>query len=145
VVQTPQQTTPQQATAVVQTPAPSTASPGLTSRACDQNISASQDASCPLAENVFYELWEQSNAEPVANTNQTVDAYSPASQQTFAFTCDADSETLTCVSDSDSSDVVTFSNSAVYDYTQADANAYAKSGSQDDRVRQPISGTCQVG
>jgi hypothetical protein len=128
---------PTQTTTVIQAPAPNggssgaggsqSISEGLTYRTCDQNVSASQDASCPLAENVFCELWEQSNAETLANTNHNVSAYSPASRQTFTFDCEADGETVTCVSDSDPSDAVTFPNSAIYEYTQADANAYASS------------------
>lgn len=138
LVQTPATTTvvqPAPTTTLVQ-PAPQTTvapapvvsvSAGLSFRACDQNISASQDASCPLAENVFYELWEQNNGQTLADTTQTVSAYSPVSQSSFAFTCGADSETVTCVSNSDASDAVTFPLAALYDYTQADAAAYASS------------------
>ncbi|MGA2924734.1 MAG: hypothetical protein ABSG43_01880 [Solirubrobacteraceae bacterium] len=93
-------------------------------RACDQNISASADASCALAENVFYELWQQSDGNALANSTEGVSAYSPVSRATFTFECGADSYSVTCTSDSDSADVVTFQISAIAEYTQADANEY---------------------
>jgi hypothetical protein len=96
-------------------------------RACDQNISASHDASCELAENVFYELWEQHHAEPVANSDDTVTAYSPVSHEDFTFQCNAGSDTVECVSDTDATDEVTFSIAAFDRYTPSDAAAYASS------------------
>jgi hypothetical protein len=122
VVQAPATTT-----TVIQAPPSSSpvpvAQPGL--RACDQNISASQDASCPLAENVFYELWEQANTAPLANTDHTVTAYSPVSQRSFTFDCSADSESVECVSETDANDEVTFSIGAFDQYTPSNAAAYA--------------------
>jgi hypothetical protein len=56
-----------------------------------------QDASCPRAENVFYELWERDNAESLVDTRHTVTAYGPVSRRGFTFNCNADSDTVKCI------------------------------------------------
>jgi hypothetical protein len=95
-------------------------------RACDPNVSASGATSCSLAENVFWALWEQSSGE---STDGTIEAYNPVSSSSGAFDCGSGSDTVTCVGTTDASVDVTFSTSAFYAYTRADANAYARSHS----------------
>jgi hypothetical protein len=89
----------------------SSSSAGL--RACDQNISANQYASCPFAENVFkaYASDYQANGQ---QSNVNVTAYSPVTNQSYAIDCTTDGVTVNCTGAS--SQVITFSLHAVQVY-----------------------------
>ena len=64
--------------------------------ACDQNISANGDTSCPFAENVFqaYASDYQANGE---QSNDVVSAYSPVTNQSYDMDCTTDGVTVNCV------------------------------------------------
>ena len=94
--------------------------------ACDQNVSASLSASCPFAENVFYEFYKQygGNTPP---SGGTIQAYSPTTSQKYTLQCSDTAGQITCTNESDPSAVVTFPESAVQSYTPALAAQYAAS------------------
>jgi hypothetical protein len=69
-------------------------------RSCDQNISADEATSCPLAENVFVSYWEDyesSGEEP----ETYLTAYSPTSQQSYGLNCTFDGTTVDCTGGSE--------------------------------------------
>jgi hypothetical protein len=88
------------------------ASPGNLT-ACDQNISAGPYTSCPFAENVFQAYAEgyQANGE---QSNDTVNASSPVTHQSYNMDCVTDSVTVSCTGGNKS--FVTFSMHAVEVY-----------------------------
>ena len=65
---------------------PSVVSPTGNLTACDQNISAGPDTTCPFAENVFvaYAADYQANGE---QSNNTVNANSPVTHQSYNMDC----------------------------------------------------------
>jgi serine/threonine protein kinase len=81
-------------------PSPTTTASGNTGtptglHACDPNISANADTSCPFAENVFkaYATDYQTNGE---QSNDTVTAYSPATNQSYTVDCTTNGVTVDC-------------------------------------------------
>ncbi len=84
-------------------PARSVIPTGLT--ACDQNISVNSNTSCPFADNVFNEY--SIDAQQEGAGSYEVDAYSPATGQTYNDSCQLDSETQ-IVDCSHGSDLVQF-------------------------------------
>ncbi|MBV9195564.1 MAG: hypothetical protein JO168_15580 [Solirubrobacterales bacterium] len=94
-------------------------------RACDQNVSASSSASCPFAENVFYEFYLRYGSN--LPSGGPLNAYSPTTAQSYGLQCSDSQGQITCTNDSDPSAVVTFPESAVQNYTPAEAAKYAAS------------------
>jgi hypothetical protein len=81
-------------------PTEPTSSPSSSIRSCDQNISADEATSCPLAENVFVAYWEE--YESVGEEPETyVTAYSPTSQQSYGLSCTSDGTTVGCAGGSE--------------------------------------------
>ena len=81
-------------------PSPTTTASGNTGtptglHACDPNISANADTSCPFAENVFkaYATDYQNNGE---QSNDTVTAYSPVTNQSYTVDCTTNGVTVDC-------------------------------------------------
>jgi hypothetical protein len=74
---------------------PSVVSPTGNLTACDQNISAGPDTTCPFAENVFvaHAADYQANGE---QSNNTVNANSPVTQQSCNMGCANDGVTVGC-------------------------------------------------
>jgi hypothetical protein len=81
--------------------------------ACDSNISAGSQTSCPFAENVFVAYYYSYLAN--GPTSATVDAYSGATNQTYREGCSisGDGQTVTC---SHGTDLVTFPLAAIQVY-----------------------------
>lgn len=81
--------------------------------ACDQNISAGTDTTCPFAENVFvaYAADYQANGE---QSNNTVNANSPVTHQSYNMDCANDGVTVGCTGGNNS--FVTFPFHAVQVY-----------------------------
>jgi hypothetical protein len=75
------------------TPAPSAPAVGM--HACDQNISANQYTSCPFAANVFKAYAADYKANGVQSSD-TVTAFSPVTNQSYAMTCVTDGVTVSC-------------------------------------------------
>ncbi len=101
---------------------PSTApapAPSAGLHACDQNISASADTSCPFAENVFYEY----SQSPQNTSGQVMTVYSPATRSDYTVTCTPNQSNIDCSSDTGS--YTTFSEGSVAAYSPAEAQAYA--------------------
>lgn len=109
-------------------PAPSSSFTG-----CDQNISVTPDASCQFAENVFYEAWAQYNdGDWSADGGSSVDfdAYSPVTGQTYSVSCvntAGSAGNVICTNDDAPSAQIMFPASAIWAYTQSEADAYAAS------------------
>ena len=104
-------------------PSGSVASPeGLTEQY--GNISATQDVSYALANNVFYQYWKA-----IQNSSGTtsLSAWSSGTDAWYGADCSADGATVTCLisGTTDPNAEVQFPQSAVNAYTQAAANAYA--------------------
>jgi hypothetical protein len=86
---------------------------------CDQNIQAKVGTTtCPFAENVFWAYWTSSESS-------SLDVWSPAAQSRFATTCDSDGVQVTCTTSDNAT--VKFSQAALDNYSDAQANAYAGS------------------
>lgn len=94
------------------TPAPPSGSSGNTT-ACDQNISAGSDTSCPFAENVFRAYAEDYQAHGEQSSNK-VTATSPVTGQTYSMSCNNDGTTVTCTGGNNA--LVTFPFHAVQVY-----------------------------
>ncbi|MBV8910782.1 MAG: hypothetical protein JOZ89_08480 [Gammaproteobacteria bacterium] len=94
--------------------------------ACDQNVSASSSAGCSFAENVFYEFYQQYGATSMPSGG-TIRAYSPTAAQNYTLQCSYSDGQITCRNDAAPTSVVTFSESAVQNYTPAQAAKYAAS------------------
>jgi hypothetical protein len=105
------------------TPAPRSASPSARAaglHACDQNVFAGGQTSCPFAENVFYEYTQS----PQTSSGQVMTIYSPVTHQDYPVTCTPDQQgTVDCYSGATS--YTTFSQQAVAAYTPTEAAAYA--------------------
>ena len=75
----------------------STTAPSQTggTRACDQNISANANTSCPFAENVFrsYARDYQANGE---QSDDVISAFSPVTGQSYQMDCTNDGVTVNC-------------------------------------------------
>lgn len=63
--------------------------------ACDQNISAGPNTSCPFAENLFVSYWEEWK-EYGALPDMTVSAYSPITNRNYNMECVTDGITVDC-------------------------------------------------
>jgi len=86
--------------------------------ACDANISARRTTTtCPFAENTFYEYWASGEASSIS-------AYSPATQRTYRLECQHGT-TVRCTAGDGAE--VRFPVSAVWAYTDGQAQAYAAS------------------
>lgn len=116
-------------TTTVVTPAPSTItgvpnSGGLVNQY--GNISATSAVSSSLANNVFYQYWYNGGSG-----TETVSAWSSATDQYYTTTCTPDGAgNIDCYvsGTTDPYAEVAFSEAAVQDYTQANADAYVASG-----------------
>lgn len=64
-------------------------------QACDENISANEDTTCPFAENVFVSYWEEYEASGELPETY-VSAFSPSTGHTYGMTCYSDSVTVEC-------------------------------------------------
>jgi hypothetical protein len=111
-------------------PAPGQTSSWVGYRPCDPNISATPSASCPFAENVFYEVgtsWMNGQW----NTTQILplNVYSPTTSQSYPLECELAvvKSVVSCINDSATSSQIAFPLAAILAYTQAEANAYAAS------------------
>jgi hypothetical protein len=86
---------------------------------CDANISASTSTTtCGFAQNVFYEYWNH-------NGDGVITVYSPATHTTWQTYCTPDAGQVVC--ETDDGGVVKFSQSALANYSQDQADAYAAS------------------
>jgi hypothetical protein len=86
---------------------------------CDPNIQVKESTTtCGFAENVFWHYW-------TSGESGSLQVWSPATQSTFATTCQSDGEQIVCTT-SDYG-VVTFPEAAVDRYSQTQADAYADS------------------
>jgi hypothetical protein len=95
-------------------PAQRAASSGF--RRCDTNISAKKvTTTCGFASNAFYEYWTSNQAARIR-------VYSPATRRSFSTRCSVKAEYVECAT-SDGG-VARFSQGAVDDYSQAQADAY---------------------
>jgi hypothetical protein len=124
VVVPPGTTTPVPQTQAV-VPPTTTPSPGLPLHSVDQNISATPDISDSLAENVFYDYWN--------NGGSGSESYSSWSGKTFQYydvSASSDGSMVTALVSGTGQDgaYVTFPQSAVDNYTQAQADAFVNSG-----------------
>ena len=93
------------------------------------NISATADVSSSLANNVFYQYW---NNGGTSGSAETVSAWSAATGQYYTATCSPDSvgDTIDCYisGTTDPNAEVAFPYYAIQQYTQAQADAFANSG-----------------
>ena len=64
-------------------------------RYVDQNIQANSNTSDGPAENVFKAYWNTGNSTD-GWSDASVSAYSPASSQSYSFSCSTDQTTVTC-------------------------------------------------
>jgi hypothetical protein len=86
---------------------------------CDPNIQVKESTTtCGFAQNVFWHYWMSDEAG-------SLQVWSPATQSTFATTCDSDAEQIVCTTSDDG--VVKFPQTAVDLYSQAQADTYAAS------------------
>jgi hypothetical protein len=95
--------------------------------AVDSNISATTGISAGLASSVFYDYWANggTSAGP-----ESYSSWSPASQQYYSVNAASDGTTVTAYvsGTNDPNAKVVFSQQAINDYSQADANAFIASG-----------------
>ena len=110
-------------------PGVSYSSPSAGWYAVDANISATNDVSSSLANNVFYQYWNNGGS---SGGTETVSAWSSATGQYYNATCvpNASSSVVDCfvAGTTDPNAEVSFPLSAVQSYTQADADAFVSSG-----------------
>jgi hypothetical protein len=86
---------------------------------CDPNIQVKESTTtCEFAENVFWHYWTSGESD-------SLQVWSPATQSTFATTCESDGEQVVCTTSQDG--VVKFPHAAVDLYSQTQADAYAGS------------------
>jgi hypothetical protein len=86
---------------------------------CDPNIQVKESTTtCGFAENVFWHYW-------TSGETGSLQVWSPATQSTFATTCESDGEQVVCTTSQDG--VVKFPQTAVDLYSQTRAVAYARS------------------
>jgi hypothetical protein len=85
------------------------------------NLRVDADATCPFAQNVFWEYW---NALENVGSAEAISAYSDALGEWLEVTCE-DGGTIVCTTDSGSE--VRISQAALGGYTQAMADEYAES------------------
>lgn len=110
-----------------------TPAPSGSFSACDQNISVTQDASCPFAENVFYEAWNQYNAgvwSAQGGSSVDFEAYSPVTGRDYSISClnsAGSAGNIVCTNDNDPGAQIMFPASSIWAYTQSEADAYAAS------------------
>jgi hypothetical protein len=87
--------------------------------ACDANIRVkAATTTCAFAQNVFYEYWQAARSGQASS----IDAYSPASRQTYTLAC-ARRTSITCRADDGS--YVTFPGTAIDAYSADQAAKYA--------------------
>ena len=102
----------------------SDSTPGLYS--VDSNISATTGISSGLAANVFYDYWANGGSG-----DESYSSWSPSTQQHYDVSASSDGYTVTAYVYGTSiagSPYVTFSQKAISDYTQADADRFLASG-----------------
>jgi hypothetical protein len=86
---------------------------------CDPNIEVKESTTtCGFAENVFWHYW-------TSGESGSLQVWSPATQSTFATSCESDGEQVVCTTSQDG--VVKFPVAAVDLYSQRQADAYAGS------------------
>jgi hypothetical protein len=86
---------------------------------CDPNIQVKEGTTtCGFAQNVFWHYW-------TSGESGSLQVWSPATQSTFATTCQNDGEEIVCTTSQDG--VVKFPQAAVDLYSQTQADAYAAS------------------
>jgi hypothetical protein len=86
---------------------------------CDPNIQVKESTTtCGFAENVFWHYW-------TSGESGSLEVWSPATQSTFATTCQSDGEEIVCTTSQDG--IVKFPQTAVDRYSQAQADDYAGS------------------
>lgn len=85
---------------------------------CDANIGVKSGATCPFAENVFYQYFAHHGAN-------TMSVKSPTTHTFFGVTCSSSSGTIDCTTDRGGQ--IRFSQSSIDSYTQAQADSYAAS------------------
>ena len=98
--------------------------PGLYS--VDSNISATTGISAGLAANVFYDYWKNGGSG-----DESYSSWSPSTQQYYSVSASSDGSTVTAYVSGTTiagSPYVTFSQKAIDDYSQADADKFLASG-----------------
>jgi hypothetical protein len=86
---------------------------------CDPNIQVKESTTtCGFAENTFWHYW-------MSGESGSLQVWSPATQSTFATTCQSDGEQIVCTTSDDG--VVKFPQAAVARYSRTQADAYADS------------------
>jgi hypothetical protein len=86
---------------------------------CDPNLQVKESTTtCGFGENVFWHYW-------TSGESGSLEVWSPATQSTFATTCQSDSQQVVCTTSDDG--FVKFPQAAVDRYSQAQADAYAAS------------------
>jgi hypothetical protein len=117
--------TPQPPVVVQPQPVTPNTGSGLPLHSVDQNISATPDISNGLAENVFYDYWDNGG-----NGSESYSSWSHTTQQYYDISASSDGSTVTAyVSGTGQAGAyVTFPQSAVDNYSQAQADAFITSG-----------------
>lgn len=96
-------------------------------RNCDTNIVANVNASCVLAENIFWEVYEHGGRE--GTTPNSVEAYSPLTGKDYEMDCIRQGSLIACESSPISAGLfVSFPATAIDNYTAVQAAAYRRSG-----------------
>jgi hypothetical protein len=86
---------------------------------CDPNIQVKESTTtCGFAENVFWHYW-------MSGESGSLQVWSPATQSTFATTCESDAGEIICTTSQDA--LVKFPQAAVDLYSETQADAYAAS------------------
>lgn len=99
-------------------PPPRTTPPAFVD--CDPNIQAkAETTTCPFAENVFWAYWTS------GESSSPLQVWSPATKSNFTTTCESDGIQVTCTTSDNA--VARFSQTALEQYSQDQADAYASS------------------
>lgn len=106
------------------TPSAQAASPPLPTE-CGPGLATTKGTSCGFANNVFYKYWTAANGDP--SQNETVQAWGPATKQSYTMTCQPNNQAVLCTNNANGLDVE-FTAQAILNYTQKQATAYAQSG-----------------
>ncbi len=92
------------------------------SNQCDANVSATSGATCPFAENTFYEYYRASGGD--ASQSETISAWSPTTHQYYSEDCSPSSGVVSCTFGSETIQLTT---SGLTAYSESQASAYASS------------------
>lgn len=87
-------------------------------------LATNPDVSCGFANNVFYEYWQVTSADPTQSADIT--AWSPVTQQSYSLSCTPGSAVVLCTSTTGAH--IQFTSNSIIVYTDAEAQTYANSG-----------------